>query len=219
MAKTLSELMTDCGLESGPNSGQTKHAAAPSSTTEVDQVLKNLGLEGTENVKTASENVKPNGGNMATLTDIYQQIMGDSAPAGQTKEAAPAAEAGSEKTAAEATPAATPAEGDDSRTVFGGLVGHYFNEALNGYVKTAGDLEAEAGKGELPLQHIQPEGQMTKVIGKESDPMLPMNHSGSSNEKIDAAVKNTTPYNLKGAALKEVLKRLSAAQPGGSYEQ
>lgn len=226
MAKTIKELMAEAGLEDTASAGQTKQASASAPISEVDQVLADLGLSSTETVKTASEQTNGKEENtMSSMQDLYGHIFGDDAPAaaGETTKVASA-----EGTVEQSTETA-PVEGemekaaDGRRTLFGELTASYFNEMVGPYAeeleKSAGDLEAEAGKGETALEHIQPQGGMTSVLGKPGEPRLPMNHSASSGEKIHATTKGSTPYSLKGPAMKEILKRLSGAAPGGSYEQ
>ena len=195
---TLQELMAEVLDVAPANGGQEKTASATKPTsTEVDQVLDNLGLQGAEAVKTASASEEQkNGGNMS-LADIYEQMMG----------VAPA-EAGQEKTA---SAQAAAGEASDESTAFGELVGEYFNEIAAPYFdKVASDLETEAGKGEQPLAHVPTGGSMTAALGKPADPMLPKNHSASGGAAINAAAHNSTPYALKEQALKKaILKRTS----------
>jgi hypothetical protein len=201
---TLQELMAEVLGESTGGQEKTASAAKPSAS-EVDQALENLGLQGSEAVKTASEaqENENNGGNMS-LTAIYEQIMGGIDP-----------EATQEKTAS-AEGGAASAEGSDESTAFGELVAEYFNEVQDAYFeKVASDLETEAGKGETPLQHVQTGGSMTSALGKPSEPRLEQNHSASSGSPIHAAVQNSTPYALKEQALKKtILKRMAAAPVG-----
>jgi len=197
---TLSDLLAECGLGEAKTTEQTKQASATSSTQEVDQVLENLGLGTTASVKTASENVN-RGGSMAkgSLAEIYEQIMGDVPSATDENE-------GTTKVAA-STEDETGTESDEERTAFGEMVGHYFNAQLAPYVeKIAFDANAP-GNDEVPLKHINPSGGLTNVVGKPAEAALPMNHSGSSGEKIHATTKNTSPYSL--AVKQKILKRMA----------
>lgn len=202
---TLQELMAECLGETAQ--GQEKTASATkTSTAEIDQVLENLGLQGSEAVeKTASAaaDSKTNGGNMS-LSDIYEQIMGGiDSEATQVKVASEG-----EQTQAEG--------GDEQSTAFGELVAEYFNEATEPYYeKVAADLETEAGKGEQPLAHSQTGGAMTAALGKPADPALPVNHSASGGAKLQVTTGNQSPYSLKEQALKKaILKRMQAAPVG-----
>lgn len=136
---------------------------------------------------------------MSSLAQIWEQTVG-AAPAvtktAAAAEAAPAAAAAIEKTASEQ------AEGV---TAFGSLVGGYFTEAFDSFVKSAADLEVEAGKGEKPQEHAPGGGGMTAVIGKEGDPALPQNHSASSGAPLKVTTHGNTPYSL--AVQQSVLKR------------
>lgn len=201
---TLQELMAEVLGETSTGQEKTASAAKPS-TSEVDQVLENLGLQGSEAVvKTASAagEASKNGGNMS-LADIYEQIMGSTAP-----------EATQEKTASEA---AAPAEGSTESTAFGELVGEYYNEIAEPYFdKVAADLETEAGRHEeTPLQHATGGGSMTSALGKPAEARLQVNHSASGGAPIHAGVQNSTPYALREAALKKtILKRMAVAPVG-----
>jgi hypothetical protein len=212
MAKTLSEILADCGMDD--SQGQTKTASAKPSTTEVDQVLENLGLDSTT-VKTASEKTQT-GGNMNSLQSVYEQIFGEDTATETVKTASEQVETPAQKTETEDfAKVASAAFGEATATYFNELLGAY-SEALE---KTAGSVESEAGAGEQPLHHIQPSGGLTSAIGKPADPAMPVNHSASSKAPAQVATKGQTPYSLKGAAMKEILKRIKSETPGGTIQQ
>lgn len=210
---TLQELLAEVIGDEGT---QTKEASAdseskPAATEEVDQVLSDLGLEdNSENTKTASEeNTSSEGGHMG-LTELYEQIMGDSGVSEET-----------EKTASDTETEETPSENEsvstDASTAFGELAGEYFNKMSSAFIeKAAASLEAEAGKGEKPLEHQQQSGSMTSVIGQKSDPAMSVNHSASDGEPVHASTGGNSPYwPLREAALKKaILKRMQAAAAG-----
>lgn len=202
---TLAELMAE--FLPGAQTEQTKEAAAkPASTAEIDRVLEDLGLASAESVKTASENVsetKTNGGSM-NLMDIYNEVVGQE----QTPAAEVVTEEGTEKVASE--------QGMDENhpiTQFGGLVGDYFNVMFESMAKEAGDLEAEAGKGESPVAHQEGGGSMSHVLGKPADAHMPANHSASSGAPLHVTTKNTSPYALN-VVQQKLLKRLGAGIVG-----
>ena len=199
---TLQELMAEVLGET--SQGQEKTAAAKPTSSEVDQVLENLGLQGYDTVKTASINESgKNGGNMS-LADIYDQIMGEGAPVEQ------------EKTASEGTTE----EVTDDTTAFGELVGNYFNEALAPYFeKISYDLEAAAGKGELPMAHLTTGGSMTAALGKAQDPYLEMNHSASGGAPLRVMTNNSSPYSLKESALAKAISKRAPAVQGGKITE
>jgi hypothetical protein len=211
MGKTIKELLSETGLETAPATTE-KTAAARSTTEEVDEVLRSLGVGDSTTVKTASENVKPNGGSMKSMADMYEEIIG-AAPAAPTTE-----KTASEVAAAAAATAEVTTTEDGADADFGSLVGSYFNEALNPFVeKVAKDLEAEAGAGFKPLAGINGDGSLAAVIGKEGDPSLGQNHKATGGGKIDATTGNHSPYSLKDSALaKEILKREKVV-PGGAF--
>lgn len=202
---TLSELMAEF-LPGASQEGHSKEAAAkPASTAEIDRVLEDLGLAGAESVKTASENVsetKTNGGSM-NLMDIYNEVVGTE----QTPAAEVVNEEGTEKVASEQVDENHPI------TQFGGLVGDYFNVMFESMTKEAGDLEAEAGKGESPVAHQDGGGSMSSVIGKPADANMPVNHSASSGAPLHVTTKNTSPYSLN-VVQQKLLKRLGAGIVG-----
>jgi hypothetical protein len=205
---TLQELMAEVLGETSAKEGIDKQASATKpSTAEVDQVLENLGLQGSEAVvKTASaEGTKNNGGNMS-LAEIYEQIMGVSAPEG-----------GQVKTASDPAQANTSTEGSEASTSFGELVGEYFNEVVEPYFeKVAADLETEAGRSEeTPLQHATTGGSMTAALGKPAESRLQVNHSASGGAPLRVTTGGHSPYALREAALKKtILKRMAVAPVG-----
>jgi hypothetical protein len=213
---SLKEIMAEVGLSSAE---QTKVAsvAKPNATAEIDRVLGELGLDSAESVKTASENVdssNKNGGSMSSLASIYEQTIG-AAPAETKTAAAPATEVApatpAEKTAAEQEQA------NDAIGEFGSIVGGYFNEMFGSFVKSAADLETEAGKSEeTPLQHAPGGGGMTNVIGKEGDPHLQINHPASSGAALKVTTQGHTPYSL--AVEQSVLKRIKGQGIVGSQK-
>jgi hypothetical protein len=212
MAKTLKELLSETGLETAPVTEKTASSNL-SSTDEVDEVLRSLGVGSTATVKTASENTKSNGGSMKSMSDIYEEICG-AAPAETEKTAA---EVEAEATAAAA---ATEITEENSDSDFGSMVGAYFNESLSPYVeKIAKDLEAEAGAGHKPLAGIHGDGSLSPVLGATGDPQLAKNHQATGGGKINAMTGNTSPYSLKDAALaKQILKREKVV-PGGAFSE
>lgn len=133
---------------------------------------------------------------MSSLASIYEQTMAAEAPVA-TKTAAAAAAAPTEKTAS--------AE-DESISNFGSLVGGYFGEIFGSFVKSAADLEVEAGKGSKPQEHAPGGGGMTAVIGKEGDPALAVNYDASSGDGMKVTTHGNTPYSL--AVEQSVLKRI-----------
>lgn len=224
---TIEEILAQVGLGDTPPS-QTKTASAGSpSSKEVNKVLEDLGLSGVEEIssagvtKTASEERNNMG-----LTELYESIFEDAA--------APAAEPVQEKTAAAAAAPAAPAapvqektasaEGEeDPSTAVGELTGIYFNVLEEAFVeKLAGDLEMEAGAGHSPLGGNKGGGELTRIIGKEGDPSIPMNHDSTSGAGLKANPGNQTPYSLKARAqIKAVLKRNMKSEPGdlGGYNE
>lgn len=210
---TLEEILAQVGLSDvAPSQTKTASAAAPSSK-EVNKVLEDLGLSGVEEIdnagvtKTASEERNHMG-----LTEVYESLFGEAAPAA-------AAESTQEKVAAAAT-----TEGETTTettevvpsTALGELVGVYFNVMEDAYVeKLAGDLEMEAGAGHKPFAHQPASGELTKIVGKEGDPMIAKNHDASSGAGLKVTTGGNTPYSLKAKAqIKAILKRTMKSEAG-----
>ena len=211
---TLQELMAE--VLGDDQKGHTKQASATKpSTTEVDEVLANLGLQGSVAVKTASDNGadRKNGGSMGSLAQIYEEVMGGTAPASQETATT------TEKVATDATTTET-ADAGDSTSQFGELVGEYFNSMVEPFFnKIAFDLEGAAGKGEQPLAHADTASSLGASLGKQKDPHLSVNHSASGGADLKVTTKGNSPYSLKEKALaKEILRRSSAAPVGNIGE-
>ena len=209
---TLQELMAEVLGSPSKEELQKQASAAKPTTQEVDQALENLGLRDSGTVKTASEaGAEPGNGGTISLAQIYEQIMGEAAPAA-------AAEATTEKTAAAATePTASEAGDEDASTLFGEMVGDYFNVMAEPFFdKVAADLETEAGAGESPVEGQTTGGSMTAALGKPADPHLHVNHPASSGAPLRVTTKGTSPYSLREAALKKEILRRSAAAPVGN---
>jgi hypothetical protein len=202
---TLEELMAD--VLGSQSVGQTKQAsAAKPETSEIDQVLANLGLSSSETVKTASEQETQTTGGTMGLLDIYERIMSD----------APAGAAETEKVANEGAAAAE----STVTGAFGELVGEYFNVMAGPYFdKVAGDLESEAGEGHAPMGSLSAPSSLGKTIGKEGDPHLKVNREMSNGKKLDVTTGNKSPYSLKEKALlKAILRRSQAGEVGNIVE-
>jgi hypothetical protein len=214
MAKTLKELLEESGLNDS-KSGQEKTASqARSTTAEVDEVLRNLGISDTDSVKTASEQVdNKNGGdgNMESMADIFSRLVG--APEATQEETTKVATDGE---AAAAQTEATTEEVSDGTTEFGELVGHYFNEGLGSFVeKVASEMESASNAGHQPLEGIKGDGSLAAVIGKGGDPHQKVNHQATGGGRIDAMTGNVGPYTLKDKAkAKEYLKRVGSGLVG-----
>lgn len=205
---TMQEILDEVGLG---EAGHTKTATATTapSSKEVNDVLDSLGLSNVESVeaagvtKTASE-----GRNRMGMTDLYEEIFGG--------EAAPAAT--QEKTAAAATEAGEQTEVESQA---GELTGIYFNVLRDAaFDKIAGDLEMEAGKGFQP--DAGSSGELTKIVGKEGNPRVAVNHDPSSGAGMVANPGNQTPYSLKAKAqIKAILKRRMTSEAGdvGGYNE
>lgn len=205
---TLEEILADVGLSESPS--QTKTAAAPS-TSEVNEVLEGLGLDGIEEaagqIKTASEERNHMG-----LTDIYEDLFGEETVTedGQTKVA-------SEEVVEE--------EGEEASgsNALGELTGIYFNVMQEEFMdKIAGDLEAEAGAGHKPQSGVKDGGQLSSIVGKEGDPAVAVNHPASSGAPLKVMTGNKSPYGPNArAAIKQILSRKmksEAGEVGGSHE-
>jgi hypothetical protein len=224
---TIEEILTQVGL--GDSQSQTKTAAATSApkSQEVNQVLESLGLSGVDEsaaagvTKTASE-----GRNNMGFSDFYDDLFADVTP----DAAAAAAAAEQEKTAAAAA-AAAGGEGasaaevavEDPTDNFGQLTGVYVNVLADSYFeKLAGDLEMEAGKGFKPQAGVNDGGELSRIVGKEGDPSIEMNHDASSGAGLKVNPGNQTPYSLKARAqIKAILKRNMKSEPGdlGGYNE
>jgi hypothetical protein len=213
---TLEEILAQVGLSEAPSQTKTASAAAPSSK-EVNKVLEDLGLSGVEDIdnagvtKTASE-----GRNHMGFTDIYDSMFGEVAPAAteetQVKTAAADAVATAEAGAEEVT---------ESSTAMGELTGIYFNVLEDSfYEKLAGDLEMEAGKGHKSVDNAG--GELSRIVGKEGDPRIAVNHDPASGAGLKVNPGNQTPYSLKAKAqIKAILKRNMKSEPGdiGGYNE
>ncbi len=211
---TLNELLNEFGLAEAP--AQTKTASQAKPTNEqVNKVLEDLGFAGDDESTAALEsmtkaaNDKGDSTMSTSFLSDYEAIFGDhEAPA------AASVEDGVSKEASEAGEG----EGSESNS-FGELVGTYFNAMKEGFIeKTAGDLEAEAGAGHNP----EPEhttGSLTATIGQKGNPRLPVNRKAG--EPLHVMTGNTSPYSLKGALAKQVLKRVGTSAPGdvGAYKE
>ena len=199
---TLAELLQDYGLDSG-SEGQTKTAstAAPQNA-EVEQVLESLNLAGTTEGIEKVANTNENKGVHMSLTGIYEELFGDTAPV-----------AGQEKVASEVESE----EVNEASQLFGELTAHYFAAAQGGFFdKIAGSVESHLDQDEEePLAHLGNEGALGKSIGKLEDPHMPVNHSASSGAALQVATGNASPYSLKELALKkQILKGMAAAPVG-----
>jgi hypothetical protein len=219
---TIEEILSQVGLGDKPSQTKTASAAATPSSKEVNKVLEDLGLGGVEEIssagvtKTASEERNHMG-----FTEAYEALFGEEAVAapaedGQNKIAAAAPAAGE--------PAAAPAEGEDNPiTDLGELTGIYFNVAEEAYLdKVAGDLEHEAGSGHSTLGGNKGGGELTRIIGKEGDPSVAVNHDPTSGAGLKVNPGNQTPYSLKARAqIKAILKRTMKSEPGdiGGYNE
>lgn len=216
---TLQDLLAEFGLADEGSAPQTKTAAAakPAGDEQVNEMLKELGLEGAEEgvEKVASANENNKGEEHMGLTAIYEDLFGEAAPV-----------AGQEKTAAEGTENEQTEEVNEATSLFGELTSHYFNAGLGGLVeemeKQAGSVEEEADQDEeQPLQHAATGGQLTGIIGSAKDPHMPANHSASSGARSQVMTGNTSPYSLKSQAqIKAILKRVGKSEAGdvGAYE-
>lgn len=219
---TLEEILAEVGLG---ESTQTKTAApvGSPSTKEVNEVLESLGLDGgIESVeqagqtKTASEERNQPMG----MDKIYESLFQD-APAANAVVAPTETQT---KTASETTTevSATEVEADES-TALGELTGIYFNVQHDALIeKLAGDLEMEAGAGHKPQASAPGGGELSKIVGKEGDPAIPMNHDASGGAALQVTTKNTTPYSLKSRAqIKAILKRTMKSEAGdvGGYNE
>lgn len=214
---TIEQLLAGVGLSSG---GQTKTAAAAVPTSsEVNQVLENLGIfGGIESLDAASvtKTASAEGTNMTGLTDIYDSMFG-------AEEAASATDPGQTKVAAAAPEAAATADANedgDPSTSLGELTGIYYNVQCDEFVeKIAGDLEAEAGKGFKP-QGAGERSELSKIIGKEGDPAIAVNYDASSGAGLKVNPGNQTPYMINAHA-KEILKRRVKSEAGdvGGYKE
>ena len=198
---TLEELLNSYGLDSD-SEGQTKTAAAKApQSAEVASVLESLNLSGsTEGIEKVANTNETKGVHMS-LTGIYEELFGDSAPEAQEKVAS---DANSE-------------EVNEASQLFGELTAHYFSAAQGGFVeKIAGSVESHLGQDEEePLKHLGNESQLGKTMGKVQDPHMPVNYSASGGAHLQTATGNTSPYSLKEMALKkQILKGMAAAPVG-----
>lgn len=219
---TIEEILAQVGLSDAPLS-QTKTAAVGSpSSKEVNKVLEDLGLSGVEDIdnagvtKTASEERNHMG-----LTDIYENIFGEAAPV-ETEVVEPAAQ---EKVAAAAATVETEveAEATEQTSAMGELTGVYFNVLEDAFVeKIAGDLEMEAGAGHKPQGGVKGGSELSRIVGKEGDPAVAVNHNPSSGAGLKVNPGNQTPYSLKAKAqIKAILKRNMKSEAGdiGGYNE
>lgn len=212
---TLQELLAEWGMEPETTGAQTKTASAPKVSDEVQSVLENLGLAGTEEDVTKLAN-EQKGDERMGLEEIYAQMFGDQ-PAEENEQTKVAAEEGDGSTGDDTGAA------DDEVTetgVFGEMTSHYFNGVLAGmadeFEKLAGSVEEESDQDdEQPLAHMGNSGQLTGVIGKPADPHMPVNHSASSRAPLRTMTGNTSPYSLKAQAqVKAILKRVGKMEAG-----
>lgn len=217
---TIEEILAQVGLSDAPSQTKTAAAKGSPSSKEVNQVLEDLGLSGVEEVdagvtKTASEER-----NQMGLTDLYENIFAEAAP-----EAIAAEVPAQEKTAA--AEVTEEVEGTEEvvepSTAMGELTGIYFNVLEDAFVeKLAGDLEMEAGSGHKPQAGIKDGGELSRIVGKEGDPSVAMNHDASSGAGMKANPGNQTPYSLKAKAqIKAILKRNMKSEAGdiGGYNE
>ena len=216
---TIEEILAQVGLSDVPSHTKTAAAKGSPSSKEVNKVLEDLGLSGVEDVdnagvtKTASEERNNMG-----LTDIYENIFGEVVEATEGQEKVAAAAAVGE---AEVTEEVTGDE--DTSTALGSLTGIYFNVMHDAFMdKIAGDLESEAGAVHSPLAGNKGGGELTRIIGKEGDPSIPMNHDSTSGAGMKVNPGNQTPYSLKARAqIKAILKRTMKSEAGdvGGYNE
>ena len=113
---------------------------------------------------------------------------------------------GVEKTAAAEEVNATE-EADESDGVvanFGSLVGEYFSAIAEGALeKNAFDVSGVKG---VKPQASAPGAE--SALGSPGDPAMEANGDASSGAKLSVTTGGASPYTLKGAALKAVLKRM-----------
>jgi len=201
---TLEELMAE--VLDTPSQTQTKEASVKSaSTEEIDRVLEGLGLSDGDAVKTASETLNDNGGNMSgSLTDLlYSELLGE-------KEEVAAVE----KTASEGTTEVTETsdEAVSGLVAFGEAPRHFFKAAVEVYFdKVAGDLMSEA-KGMSNPDPVAPSA-VGKSLGANASPRLHTNHSdATAGQKPDVTTQNHGAYDQ---ALKEKAAILSRIKGHG----
>lgn len=197
MAKTLDQLMAECGLSTSSSPKEQEKIASAVVSSEIDQVLEGLGLNSTaaeeESLQKVANETGNTGGNMG-LQSIYEEMFGS--------------EEHIEKVASEATYETYTAEGEDSaENIFGQMVAHYFNVGHDAFFeKIAEDSQ--------PLAGLPSGGQLTGVIGQARDPHLPVNMKSEA---------GAPQYSLAsaGPAIKAVLKRKISAEAGevGGYHQ
>lgn len=208
---TLEQLLSDYGLSDA--TAQTKTAAAATNTNdEVTQVLENLELagagDGIAKVANQNETANENKGDRMSLTGIYEELFGETAPAATATEEG----AATEKVASE--------EVNEGTQLFGELTAHYFGVAQSQLVeKIAASLESEAHgqDDEQPMKHLDNKSQLGNTMGQPKDPHMVVNHSGSSG-KPSTGLGEPATYSLKDQALKkQILKRMQAA-PVGAFK-
>lgn len=212
MAKTLDQLLAECGLAtSGSEKEHEKVASAPVKD-QVDQVLESLGLHSSaaeeESVEKVASVKKEEGGLMG-LQSIYDQMFGEESEVVKTA---------SEEQVTEMQPSETQ---EVSRAQsFGELVAHYFNAGHSEYIEK---MAAEMDSVQQPLAHASTGGQLTGIIGAPKDPHLPVNHDASSGKQLHTMTGNSSPYSLAsaGPAIKALLKRKMKQEAGdvGGYHQ
>lgn len=197
---TLEELMAEVLPAS---QGQTKVASTKSaSTEEIDKVLEGLGLSDGDAVKTASEQINDNGGNMNSLTDLlYGELLGE------------AKEETVEKVASEETKEVAE-QASEGLEAFGEATGHYFNAALETYMdKVAGDANPD------PM-HASSLGKSMGAHGE--SPRMETNHADATKGQApDVLTKNHGEYDdvLQAAKQVAILKRFGKDQGRvGSYK-
>jgi hypothetical protein len=206
---TLNELMAEYGL-SDSSPAQEKTAAAKTATTEVEQVLEDLGLTGAADGIDKVANETNQKGERMSLTDIYDSLFDQGTETSETTEE------GTEKTASSE-------EGNEATELFGELTARYFGVAHGTYLdKVAGSVEDESDQDdEQPMKNLGNQGSLTTTIGKPADPALPVNHSASGGGAMQTMTGNSSPYSLKELAfIKSVLKRVGKSEAGavGAYK-
>jgi hypothetical protein len=219
---TIEEILAQVGLGDASSSQTKTAAAAVPSSKEVNKVLEDLGLSGIEDVNAGQTKTASDERNNMGLTDIYESMFGEAAPAA----------AGQEKTAAAAAAEAAPVEGEEKTaseeeqsptTSVGEVTGVYFNVMRTELLeKMAGGLEAEAGSGHSPLGGNKNGGELSRIVGKEGDPSVAVNHDPTSGAGLKVNPGNQTPYSLKARAqIKAILKRNMKSEPGdiGGYNE
>lgn len=198
---TLAELLKEYNLD-GDSEAQTKTASPVATSNEVNQVLEALNLAGTNESMDKIANSNEQKGDRMSLTGIYEELFGDTAPV-----------AGQEKTASEVNAE----EVNEATELFGELTAHYFEAAQSSFMdKLAASVESHLDQDEeAPLAGMDNESQLGKTMGKIKEPHMAVNHAASKGHHMVAATGNTSPYSLKEMALKkQILKGMAAAPVG-----